>query len=323
MNAAVSTFEHLDEARLPARLRGTVTVSVDIEDWHQLVTRRLSGRLPECSTNVETQTRRVLEILDAHSVRGTFFVLGLVARAKPHLVTEIAKRGHEVASHGVSHIPLHLLDRAAVREELTASRKLLSDLAGEDVVGFRAPEFSITERNAWVLDEIVAAGYRYDSSIFPILHRRYGIKNFARGPVRVPLSSGALWELPLGTLPSPAGNLPIAGGGYFRLLPGVVLERAIQVLGARGDYTMLYFHPYEFTRSRLALSRDAMPTRLRERARARVWLALQALGQQRLPPRVERVLRAAQTVRCVDLIDALENAKSPRSEGFVGSHAEN
>ncbi len=311
---APSTQHAVREIPLPAALRATVTVSIDVEDWHQLVTRRFSGALPDCSANVDAQTDRVLETLDTHGIRATCFILGLVAREKPALVRRIADAGHEIASHGMMHVPFQQLSRDEVRAELADSRKLLSDIVSADVVGFRAPEFSIVEDNRWVLEEVAAAGYRYDSSIFPVRHRRYGIRTFARTPSLMTLPSGrTLWELPIGTLPTVYGNLPIAGGGYFRLLPGLVLERVFRSLARDGDHAMLYFHPYEFTRSRLALEAAAMPRSPKAKARARMWLALQAIGRGRLPGRVERVLRSSRSVRGVDLVDALETALTERS----------
>lgn len=291
---------------LPERVRGKVTVSVDVEDWHQLTTRLWSGELPACSPHVEAQTDTVLDLFDAHGVRATFFVLGLVAHARPDLVKRIAKRGHEIASHGMTHVSLHKLARKAVRDELRDSRKLLSDLAGSDVVGFRAAEFSVASENLWVLDEAAAAGYRYDSSIYPIRHRRYGIAGFPRVPSKVRLASGrSIYELPIGTFPTFGGNIPIGGGGYFRLFPGALLDRALQSLSDRGEHTSLYFHPYEFSRARLALDADVLPTAPRARLRAKAWFAMQALGARRLPGRLDRILRHVRSLRAVDLVDAL------------------
>jgi polysaccharide deacetylase family protein (PEP-CTERM system associated) len=310
-------FAHA-EAALPSSVRGTVTVSVDVEDWHQLVTRRMSGTLPSCSPAVETQTERVLDIFDEAGVKGTFFVLGLVARERPHLVRRIADRGHEIASHGMEHIPLQRLDRDAVRRELRDSRALLSDTIGADVVGFRAPEFSIVEENIWALEEVAAAGYRYDSSIYPIAHRRYGIRTFPRHPARVCLGGHSLWELPLGTVRMRTlGNAPIGGGGYFRLLPALVLERALRSLTRKGENVMLYFHPYEFTKSPLRLDRGALPNDASGYVRAQAWLAVQAIGRTRLPSRARRALSVARAVRAIDLVDALDasHGGARRTEG--------
>lgn len=309
------------EIGVPASMRGTVTVSVDIEDWHQLVRRRMTGELPECSPHVEDQTARVLDVLDERGVRGTFFVLGLVAREKPQLVKRIAERGHEVASHGIQHVPLHRLDREAVRADLRDSRALLSDLVGQDIAGFRAPEFSIMEENDWALEEVAAAGYRYDSSIYPIAHRRYGIRTFPRGPARLAFGDQHLWELPLGTLHTDIGNVPIGGGGYFRLLPGAVLERAIRSLTGHGENVMLYFHPYEFAGSRLTLERDALPAPAAARMKAQVWLALQAMGRSRLPGRARRAIGVARAVRAIDMVDALDEITHSTPAPAVGTSA--
>lgn len=303
---------------LPSSVRGTITVSIDVEDWHQLVTRRWSGQLPECSHHVESQVDRVLDIMDAHGVKGTFFVLGLVARAKPALVRKLADRGHEIGSHGTQHVPLHLLERRDVARELRESRELLADITGAPVVGFRAPEFSITEKNLWVLEEIAAAGYRYDSSIYPIVHPRYGVSTFARGPVKLTLETGPLWELPLATLPLATKNVPIAGGGYFRLFPGIALEQALRSLTRRGEHVMLYFHPYEFSSTPLTLAADVLPTSPVGRAKAAAWFVLQRLGRTRLPARAERAAKVARAIRCLDLVDALEVLDRTKQDG---SHA--
>ncbi len=304
MNARPSS--RAERIALPPSMQGTITVSVDVEDWHQLVGRKLSGRLPACSPHVEDQTARLLDVLDERGVRGTFFVLGLVARERPHLVKRIAERGHEIASHGVQHVPLHRLEPSAVRADLRDSRALLSDLVGRDVAGFRAPEFSIVEENDWVLEEVAAAGYRYDSSIYPITHRRYGIPSFPRGPSRLVLGDKHLWELPLGTLATGIGNVPIGGGGSFRLFPSAVLERAIRSVTAHGGHVMLYFHPYEFTHTRLSVERRELPSDIAARMRARTWLALQAMGRSRLPSRARRAIGLARAVRAIDLVDELD-----------------
>lgn len=298
---------------LPESVRGSITVSIDLEDWHQLVTRRFSGQLPACSANVDAQTDELLGVLDAHGLRATFFVLGLVARERPELVKRIAALGHEIASHGVEHHQLFKLDRAGVRAELRDSKKLLSDVTGQEVAGFRAAEFSIVASNCWALEELAEAGYRYDSSIYPIVHRRYGIADFPRSPARVSLPTGALWELPIGTLDTRWGNLPIGGGGYFRLLPGLALETAVRHLTGRGEHVMLYFHPYEFSRERLSLGPGELPPSPVARLRAALWIALQGVGRGRLRPRAERTIDVTRAIRAIDLVDELERARRPES----------
>lgn len=296
-------------ASLPPTLHGSMTVSIDVEDWHQLVTRRFRDELIDCTSNVERQTEGLLDRLDAANIKGTFFVLGLVAKAKPHLVRAIAERGHEIGSHGISHVPLFKLDRATLQAELTDSRKLLEDISGTEVAGFRAPEFSVRPDNLEALDAIALAGYRYDSSIFPIVHRRYGVPGFARGPVKITTPGGhSLWELPLATMAVGKTSLPLAGGGYFRLLPAAILRAMFQRNASHGEFSMLYFHPYEFADERLALPDSGLPLDAKQRAKAKVWLAIQAIGRQRVQARFDRVVSAfPKFIRANDLINALES----------------
>lgn len=295
------------EPPLPSELRGSMTVSIDVEDWHQLVTRRLRDELPSCSAHVETQTNGLLDRLDAAGIKGTFFILGLVARERPELVRAIAERGHEIGSHGISHTPLFQLGPGELLGELEDSRKLLEDISGTPVTGFRAPEFSVRPDNLDALDAVARAGYRYDSSIFPIVHRRYGVPGFNRGPCRVRTPGGHdLWELPLATLGIGKTSLPLAGGGYFRLLPARVLRAMFRRNNARGEYSMLYFHPYEFSKERLALPSSAMPVDAKKRAKAHAWLALQAIGRQRVQGRFDRVVRDGRFVRACDVVATLE-----------------
>lgn len=295
------------EPPLPSDLRGSMTVSIDVEDWHQLVTRRLRDELPACSRHVDAQTKGLLERLDAAGIKGTFFILGLVAKERPELVRAIADRGHEIGSHGISHTPLFQLGSDALLRELEDSRKLLEDISGTAVTGFRAPEFSVRPDNLDALDAVARAGYRYDSSIFPIVHRRYGVPGFNRGPCRVRTPGGYdLWELPLATMGIGKASLPLAGGGYFRLLPARVLRAMFRRNSARGEFSMLYFHPYEFSQERLSLPSSALPADPKRRAKAHAWLAIQAIGRGRVQGRFDRVVRGGSFVRACDLVASLE-----------------
>jgi len=168
-------------------------------------------------------------MLDEHRQKATFFVLGHVAQRQGDMVRRIAAAGHEIASHGMTHTMLGRLSSDEFRRELRDSRRLLEDLAGRAVVGYRAPTFSITHQTAWALDVLAEEGFRYDSSIFPIRHDRYGIPDAprwihrARGP-----KGGEIVELPPLTMHLPGVNLPAGGGGYFRLLPYWVTAAAVR-----------------------------------------------------------------------------------------------
>lgn len=222
----------------PVTLRRCANVfSVDVEHWYHI----------SCVPG----TRYLLDVCDVFGVKATFFVVGKVAEAHSDLVREISARGHEVASHGWSHTPVHRLTPREFREEVQRTQDLLQALTGQRVYGFRAPVFSITRTTLWALDVLMECGVRYDSSIFPIRGRRYGISDFPRGPVRYMHNGGTLIEVPLSTVRVCGVNLPVSGGGYFRLLPGVVIRHVVRVINREGLPFVSYCHPYEFERRTL------------------------------------------------------------------------
>jgi len=231
--------------RVPSSL--TNVLSIDVEEWFQAeVYARAIPRDQWASvpSRVASSTHDLLRILAAANVRATFFVLGAVAKTLPELVRGIASEGHEIASHGWSHTPIWNLGREAFFEEVSASRKLLQDLSGQPVLGYRAPTFSITSRTLWAVEELLRAGYRYDSSVFPTHHDRYGIPD-AKKDIHV--RDGGLWEIPPSVLDVGPLGIPVAGGGYLRLYPFIVTRLAIQLLNERmGRPAVVYVHPWEF-----------------------------------------------------------------------------
>jgi polysaccharide deacetylase family protein (PEP-CTERM system associated) len=224
-------------------------VSFDVEEYYHALNFRAvlesrSGPRPE--GRVDVGARRIMEILAETSTRATFFVLGDVARSRADLVRELARSGHEIASHGMTHRTVLELGPERFREEAASSRKLLQDVSGQEVRGFRASTFSITHSTLWALDILLEEGYGYDSSIFPVRHDRYGIPSFPRHPVRVRENGGAtLIEFPLLTLRLPFLNLPCGGGGYFRLFPAILTRLAIQRMNAASYPAVVYLHPWE------------------------------------------------------------------------------
>jgi polysaccharide deacetylase family protein (PEP-CTERM system associated) len=224
-------------------------LSFDVEEYfHALNFRRVkeSNGHP-LETRVEVGTDRVLDLLARTSTRATFFILGEVAKDHPVLVRRIAEAGHEVASHGISHRTVQELGSEGFRREAADSRKLLEDLAGRPVLGFRASTFSIIEETLWALDILWEEGYQYDSSIFPVYHDRYGIPWFSRAPVRVCTGEtiGGL-EIPPLTLALPGLNVPFGGGGYFRLFPFFLTRWAVRRMNGAGLPALFYLHPWEF-----------------------------------------------------------------------------
>lgn len=222
-------------------------LTIDVEDWHQLVEWKLNGRLPACSPHVIAQTRDILDMLAARGVRATFFVLGLVAEAHPALVREIAAAGHEIGSHGWSHTLIYRQTRDVFAAETRRSKALLEDVLGRPIAGYRAAEFSITDASRWALDVLAESGFGYDSSIFPVQGRRYGIEGTPLVPHRVATAAGTIIEVPLTAVVRAGRRWPVGGGGYFRVLPYATTRAAIAQVNAEGRAANVYFHPYEFS----------------------------------------------------------------------------
>lgn len=193
-------------------------------------------------------TEWILEELEARGLRATFFIVGRVARAHPDLVLAIQRAGHEVASHGWDHRSVLRMTPDSFREDLRKSRDVLEQVTGEAVVGFRAPTFSIVGRTSWALDILAEEGMLYDSSIYPVRHDRYGEPRAPRMPFLARGARGTILEIPPATLRAFGCNLPVGGGGYFRLFPLAVMDRGIRQAARElvPPVAMLYFHPWEF-----------------------------------------------------------------------------
>jgi polysaccharide deacetylase family protein (PEP-CTERM system associated) len=223
--------------------------TVDVEDYYQVL--NFQRGLPRSewahqASRVVANTTLILELLEAFCTKGTFFILGCVAEAQPELVKEISRRGHEVASHGFSHTPLNHLTEAAFLDEAKRSRQLLQDLSGQPVNGFRAPSFSLMSGTLWGLDALLEAGYRYDSSVFPVRHPDYGIPDARKciHAMRTPLG-GEILEFPMTTVQWMGRAIPISGGGYFRLFPYSVTRWGWNRVNATGHPGVFYLHPWE------------------------------------------------------------------------------
>jgi polysaccharide deacetylase family protein (PEP-CTERM system associated) len=191
-------------------------------------------------------TDRLLGIFDDAKVTATFFVLGWVAERFPELVRRISDLGHEIASHGYAHRLVYDQTPTAFREDIRRAKRLLEDASGCLVGGYRAPSYSITPRSLWAIDILIDEGYWYDSSIFPIMHDRYGIPVSARHAYALERKDGTLVELPGSTVRVGRSNLPVGGGGYFRILPYEWTRWGIGRLNrTEGQAAIFYLHPWE------------------------------------------------------------------------------
>ncbi|PIV88517.1 MAG: polysaccharide deacetylase family protein [Hydrogenophilales bacterium CG17_big_fil_post_rev_8_21_14_2_50_63_12] len=248
-------------------MSGIINVmSVDVEDYFQVgafehtIARETWERWP---CRVEANIERILALFARHDLRATFFTLGWIAERYPGVVRAIVAGGHELASHGHGHQRVHDLSPAAFREDVMRARKLLEDLSGRAVAGYRAPSFSIGRANLWALDVLAEAGYQYSSSIYPIAHDHYGSPEAPRFPYR-PESCPALLEMPPTTVLLAGRNLPAAGGGYFRLLPYAASRWLIgRVNRLEGRPTMFYFHPWEVDPAQPRVAGAPLKSRLR------------------------------------------------------------
>jgi len=253
-------------------------LSFDVEDWQQST---LDLTLP-ITRRVLDNTARILDLCAAAGARGTFFVLGLVAREYPALVRRIAAAGHEVALHGMAHAPVHAMNPGTFRADLRASRDLVEQAAGTRVSGYRAPDFSISRESFWALQVLAEEGFRYDSSLFPFSGTRYGIAESFRLPYRVLCPAGELVEFPLATASLFGRRVPAAGGGYFRTFPYFWHRNAVRRLNRDGSPAMTYFHPYEIDPDEIRRSPHSIPLRLR---------LSQGIGRAGVERRLGRLLR--------------------------------
>ncbi|WP_298435912.1 XrtA system polysaccharide deacetylase [Geobacter sp.] len=228
-------------------------LTIDVEDYfHVTAFERSVARddWDKYSLRVEGNTEKVLDILEKKKIRATFFILGWVAERCPGLVREIGRRGHEIACHGYAHELIYRIGPERFRDDVRRAKALLEDTSGARVFGYRAPSYSITARSLWALDILVEEGFFYDSSIFPISHDIYGIPGGERFPHEIETQAGMIREFPMTTFPLRIGwwnpRLPVAGGGYLRLFPALLVGRAIKYINSHERQpAVVYFHPWE------------------------------------------------------------------------------
>jgi len=242
----------------------TNALTIDVEDYFQVSAfapyiRRDDWERREC--RVERNVERILQMLARHGVRATFFTLGWIAERHPQVVRAIVAQGHELASHGYGHERASDLVRAAFRQDVERAKKLLEDIAGHEVRGYRAPSFSIGTGNLWAFDALTEAGYRYSSSVYPIRHDHYGMPDSPRFAYRI---NEHLLEIPVTTLRKFGRNLPSSGGGYFRLLPYRVSRWMLEQVNRQdGEAAVFYFHPWEIDAEQPRIPGIDLKTRFR------------------------------------------------------------
>ena len=221
-------------------------LTIDIEEYFQVS--GLSSVVPRekwdgFESRIERSVDRLLELFVG--TKATFFILGWIAGRKPGLVKKISKSGHEVATHGMDHKLVTAMTREEFKEDLNASIRLLEDLTGKPVIGFRAPSFSITEKSQWAFDILAQSGLKYDSSVFPIRRRRGGWSGAEVMPYRALTACGEILEFPLPVWEFFGKRIPAAGGGFFRLYPYRMTKNIIRKINSSGRPVVFYLHPWE------------------------------------------------------------------------------
>ena len=244
--------------------RITNAFTCDVEDYFQVSA--LAPHFPRdqwdsVPCRVERNVDRILELLDGHGARGTFFTLGWIAERFPQLVRRIADNGHEVASHGYGHERASAMSPEAFTADIKLAKAVLEDITSQAVSGYRAPSFSIGTANLWAHDCIAAAGYAYSSSVYPVKHDHYGIPDAPRFPWRL---ENGLVEVPVTTVRAFGRNWPAGGGGFFRLLPYSLSRWQIARVNADDKRpAIFYFHPWEIDPEQPRVREATAKTRFR------------------------------------------------------------
>ncbi len=223
--------------------------SVDVEDWYQVSDFEATvafATWDRFESRVVRNTERLLDLLAEYKVTATFFVLTWNAERYPDLVRQISNAGHEVASHGYRHRLIFEQTPEEFRADVSRSKTVLEDIIGQEVLGYRAPAFSVTQASLWALDILLECGFRYDSSIFPIWDRLYGIPNARRFPFTIRANGERkLVEFPMTTMRALHRNWPLGGGAYLRLLPYGYLKWGMRRVNRERQPALVYVHPWE------------------------------------------------------------------------------
>jgi polysaccharide deacetylase family protein (PEP-CTERM system associated) len=222
------------------------SITIDVEEYFQVeaFAKNITiNNWKNFESRIEYQMSLLLEIFQEKNIKATFFILGYIAKNHPNLIKKIAVQGHEIASHGFNHQHITKITRTDFINDIIDSKALLEDLISSEIVGYRAPCFSISPDNHWAHDEILYAGYQYSSSTYPIVHDFYGVPNAPRTPYY--LSNGLL-EIPISTCEKNGKTKPAGGGGFFRLLPYWLFKKRLLLAYKQTDFVNFYTHPWEY-----------------------------------------------------------------------------
>ena len=289
-----------------------VALSFDVEEHHRIEAASHLSCAPDLQAlyaeRMDASTRWLLDFLGERGIRGTFFIVAKIAKSHPDLIRRIIAEGHEVASHSLEHRQVFRLKPDAFREDLRASKDILEQASGAAVVGYRAPTFSILRVTPWAIDILAELGFRYDSSIFPVRHDRYGVYGAPRTPFIVHGERLEMLEMPPLTLRWLGQDLPMAGGGYFRLFPLWMMGNGLRQMARMGLPGVMYFHPWEFDPEQPQLPLTGI-------SRFRTYV-----GIRRARRKLERLLNRYRCRRMIDVVSELEQKRETLPKFDLSTH---
>jgi len=279
-------------------------LTVDLEEYFHVSAYASSVRVEDWDTipsRVAESTDHILSLLDRHNRKATFFVLGWVAKKTPEVVRRVASAGHEIACHSYLHRRVFELTREEFREDTRRAKSLIEDVTGKQVLGYRAPSFSITASSTWAMQILIEAGFQYDSSIYPVKHPNYGLPQAPRTPFRVSTPSGTLLEYPMTALEYSGHRAPLAGGAYLRALPYFYTRWAIRYLNAvEHSPACVYLHPWELDAGQ-PLMKGSLTSRMRHR-----------MGLRGTRRKLDKLLRDFEFCPLGKLVSELGSSTSPQ-----------
>lgn len=239
-------------------------LTIDVEDYFQVsafsnIINKKNWDEKEC--RIEKNIDNIISILDLKKIKATFFTLGWIAERYPSMIKKILMEGHELASHGYAHEKVSEISKSDFYQDVTRAKGILEDIGGKQINGYRAPSFSIAEKNFWAMEILSETGHRYSSSIYPVKHDHYGSPNAPRFPYKV---FSELLEVPPTTVKLFGRNFPASGGGYFRLLPYSISKKMLDhVNSSENKPVVFYFHPWEIDSHQPRISNLSIKTRFR------------------------------------------------------------
>ncbi|MDY6950035.1 MAG: XrtA system polysaccharide deacetylase [Thermodesulfobacteriota bacterium] len=291
------------------------SITVDVEEWYHILDSPAvppTERWDSLESRVELGLGRLLDMFEETGVRATFFWLGWVAERHKDMVAQCREAGHEIASHGYGHVLAYEVGPKAFRDDISRAKRILEDVIGDKVLGFRAPGFGITDETPWVFEVIREVGYEYDSSVFPATRGHGGMRGSPLGPYIVGTPSGLLVEFPMSTVEALGRRLPLFGGGYLRLAPKGLIRYGLKRLQTAGHPLIIYVHPREvdvehprlplnaFRRFKSYVNMKSTMPKLRWLCQEHTFLTMAELAQEYVAREMDEPQTAAEERRLFD-----------------------